>query len=88
MKRSKFTEEQVIYALRQAESGAPVGDACRQLGVAEATFYASKNQYAHLDVRELHRFRQLGKETSHLNRLMTDLSLYKHMLFMLEDTSD
>lgn len=87
MKRSKFTEEQVIYALRQAESGAPVGDACRQLSVAESTFYASKKQYAHLDVSELHRFRQLGTENSRLSRLVTDLSPYKHMLFMLEDTS-
>jgi len=40
MKRSKFSEEQVAYALRQAESGTPVGDVCRQLGVSEATFYA------------------------------------------------
>ena len=40
MKRSKFSEEQVAYALRQVESGIPVGDVCRQLGVSEATFYA------------------------------------------------
>ena len=40
MKRSKCSEEQVAYALRQAESGTPVGDVCRQLGVSEATFYA------------------------------------------------
>ena len=42
MKRSKFTGEQVAYALRQAERGTPVPDACRQLGVSEATFYAWK----------------------------------------------
>jgi len=39
MKRSKFSEEQIAYALRQAESGTPVGDVCRQVGVSEATFY-------------------------------------------------
>jgi len=42
MQRSKFSEEQIAYALRQAESGTPVGDVCRQLGVSEATFYAWK----------------------------------------------
>ena len=40
MKRSKFSEEQIVYAIRQAESGTPVGDLCRQLGVSDATFYA------------------------------------------------
>ncbi len=59
MKRSKFSEEQVAYALRQAESGTPVGDVCRQLGVSEATFYAWKKKYAHLGVSELRRLRQL-----------------------------
>lgn len=40
MKRSRFSEEQIVYALRQVESGTPVGDVCRQVGVSEATFYA------------------------------------------------
>ena len=57
MKRSKFSEEQVAYALRQA--GTPIGDVCRQLGVSEATFYAWKKKYAHLGVSELRRLRQL-----------------------------
>lgn len=83
MKRSKFTEEQVIYALRQAESGTPVGDVCRQLGVDEATFYAWKKKYAHLGVTELRRLRQLRQleeENARLKRLVSDLSLDKHML--------
>jgi len=50
MKRSEFSEAQVAYALRQAETGTPVGDVCRQLGVSEATFYAWKKKYAHLGV--------------------------------------
>lgn len=80
MKRSKFSEEQVVYAIRQAESGTPVGDLCRQLGVSDATFYAWKKKYAHLGVSELRRLRQLEEENSQLKRLVADLSLDKHML--------
>ena len=53
MERSKLTEEQVAYALRQAESGTLVADVCRQLGVSEATFYIWKKKYVHLGVSEL-----------------------------------
>lgn len=63
MKRSKFSEEQIAYPLRQAESGTPVGDVCRQIGVSEATFYQWKNKFAHLGVSELGRLRQLEDET-------------------------
>jgi putative transposase len=80
MKRSKFSEEQVAYALRQAESGTPVGDVCRQLGVSEATFYTWKKKYAHLGVSELRRLRQLEDENARLKRLVADLTLDKHML--------
>ena len=80
MKRSKFSEEQVAYALRQAESGTPVPDVCRQLGVSEATFYAWKKKYAHLGVSELRRLRQLEDENARLKRLVADLTLDKHML--------
>jgi putative transposase len=80
MKRSKFSEEQIVYAIRQAESGTPVGDLCRQLGVSDATFYAWKKKYAHLGVSELRRLRQLEEENSRLKRLVADLSLDKHML--------
>ena len=80
MKRSKFSEEQIVYAIRQAESGTPVGDLCRQLGVSDATFYAWKKKYAHRGVSELRRLRQLEEENSRLKRLVADLSLDKHML--------
>ena len=80
MKRSKFSEEQVAYALRQVESGTPVGDVCRQLGVSEATFYAWKKKYAHLGVSELQRLRQLEEENHRLERLVAELTLDKHML--------
>ena len=80
MKRSKFSEEQVAYALRQAESGTPVGDVCRQLGVSEATFYAWKKKYAHLGVSELRRLRQLEDKNARLKQLVADLTLDKHLL--------
>ena len=80
MKRSKFSEEQIVYALRQADSGTPISDLCRQLGIAEQTFYAWKKKYAHLGVRELRRLRQVEEENARLKRLVADLSLDKHML--------
>ena len=83
MKRSKFSEEQIVYAIRQADAGTPVGDLCRQLGVSDATFYAWKKKYAHLGVSELRRLRQLRQleeENNRLKRLVADLSLDKHML--------
>jgi putative transposase len=80
MKRSKFSEEQVAYALRQVEAGTPVPDICRQLGVSEATFYAWKKKYAHLGVSELRRLRQLEDENNRLKRLVAELTLDKHML--------
>ncbi|MBA2486680.1 MAG: IS3 family transposase [Nitrospira sp.] len=80
MKRSRFSEEQIVYAIRQAESGTPVGDLCRQLGVSEATCYTWKKKYAHLGVSELRRLRQVEEENARLKRLVADLSLDKHML--------
>ena len=80
MKRSRFTEEQITYALRQAESGTPAADVCRQLGVGEATCYVLKKKYAHLGVSELRRIRQLEDENARLKHVVADLTLDKHML--------
>ena len=80
MKKSKFTEEQVAYALREVEGGRPVPDVCRQMGVSEATFYVWKKKYGHLGVTELRRLRQLEDENNRLKRLVADLTLDKHML--------
>jgi putative transposase len=80
MKRSKFSEEQVAYALRQAETGTAVPDVCRQLGISEATFYVWKKRYGHLGVNEVRRVRQLEDENARLKRLVADLTLDKHML--------
>lgn len=80
MRRSRFSEEQVTYALRQHEAGTPAADVCRRLGVSEATFYQWKKKYAHLGVAELRELRQLREENSRLKRLVADLTLDKHIL--------
>ena len=80
MKQSKFSEEQIAYALRQAESGTAVGDVCRQLGVSEATFYVWKKKFAHLGVSELRRMRSLESENVRLKQVVADQTLDKHML--------
>jgi putative transposase len=80
MKRSKFSEEQIAYVLRQVEAGTPAADACRQMGVSEATFYVWKKKYAGLGVGELRRLRQLEEENTRLKQVVADLTLDKHML--------
>jgi len=80
MKKSRYSEEQVAYALRQAEAGTQVADVCRQLGISEATFYLWKKKYAHLGVSELRRLRQIEQENSQLKRVVADLTLDKHIL--------
>jgi putative transposase len=80
MKRSRFSDEQIAYALRQAESGTAVADVCRQIGISEATFYIWKKKYANLGTTELRELRLLREENAKLKRLVADLSLDKHIL--------
>jgi putative transposase len=80
MKRSKFTESQIAFVLKQAEDGTPVPEVCRKVGVCEATFYAWRKRYAGLLPSEMKRLRQLEEENAKLKRLVADLSLDKAML--------
>ena len=80
MKKSRFTEEQVAFALRQAETGTPVAEVIRKMGVSEQTFYRWKKQYAGMGVAELRRMKQLEEENRKLKQLVADLSLDKAML--------
>jgi putative transposase len=80
MKKSKLTEEQIAFALRQAESGTRVAEACRKMGIAEQTFFRWKKKYGGLGVSELRRLRQLEEENRQLKRLVADLTLDKQML--------
>jgi putative transposase len=80
MKKSRFSEEQIVFALRQAEGGTPVVEICRKLGVTEQTFYRWKRKFAGLGVAELRRLRQVEEENRKLKQLVADLTLDKHML--------
>ncbi len=80
MKRSRYTDEQIAYALRQAESGTAVADVCRQLGISEATFYVWKKRFGHMGVSEVRELRQLREENAKLKRVVADLTLDEHIL--------
>jgi putative transposase len=80
MKRSKFTEAQIAFALKQHEEGTSADEISRRLGVTQATFYRWKKRYAGLAPSEMRRLRQMEEENSRLKRLVADLSLDKEML--------
>jgi putative transposase len=80
MKKSKFTEAQIAFAIKQAESGVSVEEICRKLGVSQQTFYNWKKKYGGLDPTELRRLRQLEEENAKLKKIVADLSLDKQML--------
>lgn len=80
MKRSKFTTEQIVFALRQAEAGLGVEETCRRLGVSQATFFRWKAKYGELGTPEVRRLRLLEEENQKLKQLVADLSLDKKML--------
>jgi putative transposase len=80
MKKSKFTEEQIAFALRQAEAGTPVEHVCRKLSISQATFFRWKKRFGGMGTAELRRLRQLEEENRKLKQLVADLSLDKAML--------
>ena len=80
MKRKLYTDEQVAFALRQAEAGTAVAEVCRKMGVSEATFFRWKKQFAGMGVAEIRRLKQLEEENTKLKRLVADLTLDKTML--------
>ena len=80
MKKTKFTEAQIVFALRQAENGVKIEEVCRKLGISDATFYNWKKKYGSLGVTELRKLKMLEEENSRLKQIVADLSLDKQML--------
>ena len=80
MKKSRYTEEQIIAMLKQHEAGVKTADLCREHGISEATFYNWKAKYGGLDVSEAQRLRQMEDENRRLKALVADLSLDKEAL--------
>ena len=80
MKKTKFTEAQIVFALKQVDNGVKVEEVCRKLGISEATFYNWKKKYGKLGVSELRKLQQLEEENKRLKQIVADLSLDKQML--------
>jgi putative transposase len=80
MKSSKFTEEQIAFALKQADTGTPVKEVIRKMGITEQTFYRWKKKYGGMLPSDLRKLRQLEEENRQLKKLVADLSLDKQML--------
>ena len=80
MKKSRFSEQQIAYMLRQGEEGTPVEEVCRKAGIAIQTYYNWRKKYGGLMPSEMKRLKQLEEENQRLKKLVADLSLDKEML--------
>jgi len=80
MKKSRFSEQQIAFVLRQAEEGAPIAEVCRKAGISEASFYSWRKKYGGLVPSDMKRLKQLEEENQRPKKLVADLSLDKEML--------
>lgn len=80
MRKSRFTEEQIAYALRQVEQGMPAATLCRKMGISEQTFYVWKRRFAGMGVAELRRVKQLEDENKRLKKIVADQTLDMQIL--------
>lgn len=80
MKKSRFSEAQIVSILKEVELGSKVGDTCRKHGISDATYYKWKSQYSGMSVSHLAQMRQLQEENAKLKRMYADLALVHHAL--------
>lgn len=80
MKKSKYSEEQIVRILKEVEAGAKVGETCRKHRISEPTYYVWKQKYAGMEVSQLRRLKELEIECSRLKKMYADLALEHHAL--------
>ena len=80
MKKSKFSEEQIVRILKEVEAGAKVGETCRKHGISEPTYYVWKSRYAGMAVSQLRHLQDVEAELARLKRMYADLALEHHAL--------
>jgi putative transposase len=80
MKRTRFTETQIVSVLKEADSGVPVKDLCRQHGISDATYYNWKSKYGGMEASDLKKMKELERELGQLKRMYADMALENRAL--------
>ena len=78
--KKRYTEQQIAYALKEVETGKPITEVCRRMGISDATFYNWRKKFGSMGVSEIRRLKALEEENRQLKKLVADLRLDKHML--------
>jgi putative transposase len=81
--RRKFSESQIVAAIKKQESGIPVKEICREIGISDATFYNWKAKYGGMEVSEVARIRELEKENAELKKMFAEMSLENRAMKLL-----